>query len=301
MTCKANAAAAGASLPSAQCTTSLSTAFAVSESRGGCRKRGDADDIAAVVRGAVSAIVTAVGTDLDASGCAAKKLSAATAYVTTLLDEAARFREQHKPESYRDRLDASAARLRTSYAQTEAAGGCATVGDAALVRGLCDDLVGDVIERVWPVDVLGFAFSKPPDLHLNGSLFILRNGRALSFDDFHGTYVHGGMLPPGGVALTVSTEDVVPGASLTDLVAADYADHGFDATTVVVVAGHPATRVDDHTKFPGGTSEARCNVYFKDGRRLYRIGVEYPGGDSTAEASAHAALTQVLGTFEIVQ
>jgi hypothetical protein len=301
MACHAKAAAAGVALPQTNCTTDLSAPFAVSESLlRGCLTVGDAHDVEAVVRDGVTSIVTGLRPRSGSSVCAAEKISAAAVYATALLDEAAQFREDRKPASYSHLLDSSEARLRASYARAETAGRCVTTRDTGAAQDLSSDLIGDAIAQLWPLRAVGVAFSKPPELHLNGTLFILGNARTLSFDNFHGRYTHGGTVPAGGADLVVAIDHVAAGASLTDLVAANYAG-GSDATSVVVVARHAGTCVDDHTVFPGGGSSLRRFVYFKDGPRLFKIGVEYLTGDPTAEAFARRALTQVLDTFELLR
>jgi hypothetical protein len=234
--------------------------------------------MATVVETASADVAAVLRQGAGASSCASKKLAAVgveSGYELKLYGKQLR---SPNPDRAGKGVGRAVGRLEDVFARTEAAGGCATVGDLRAVRVIVRNETGDVLEALWPLSATGVALNRPQGWHLDALRVVL--GGTVWFNNFGGAYLRGGFVPDGGADFGIASFPLQPD-SLDHIIRADIAPDPIISLTEIVVDGLPGKRATYRHSF-AGESQTFVIVYVPKGNRLYKLSLNYNTGDPNA-------------------
>ena len=254
----------------------LSDSFAKDEGQRECATRGDAAAVQKAVHDVIDHLSYSVRPDPGPSVCSATKLSAAGEYLSGMLDLYAKQRIRRNDGRLSQRDLYPAMKLRRAF--EEPGQGCHTTHDFDAVLARLQNLVGDLIETLWPLSAVGVSFDRPDGWHLHP--FFLAAGGDVELNNFSNAYIHGGIIPPGGAVIYVRQDDT-PMPSLRTLAKADARQEGatIDSTLEILVSGDSALEVVKHAPFHDGVDLNMVDIYVLHRPVRYRLGLRYWSGD----------------------
>src|SRR5262249_32558847 len=142
---------------------------------------------------------------VTASSCGGRKL-AALAERTRFLGTAYGKRRKTPDEG---RLSTTTAtfqdKLARDFAKIESREGhCLTTQDADRAEAATNVLLGNALEKLWPLAAAGITFTVPSGWALTPALFAMSNGESIELTNFGGEYDEGGIIPPGGGVINIT-------------------------------------------------------------------------------------------------
>lgn len=144
---------------------------------------------------------------------------------------------------------------------------------------------------VWPTLTTpsGITVSYPATLKSNTRITDLGGPPILT--NFSGAYLHGGVIPSGGMEVAVADFPKLTGG-LSDLVQRELSGTEIEATEAVLVAGENATQVSYSATFTPTFTMKFVTVYVPLSTTLYKFSLSYNAGD--------AGEPEFLNTFQRV-
>jgi len=264
----------------------LSNSFAKAEGQGDCATRGDAAAVQSAIRGVIDPLSHSLRPDPGGTGseCSASKLSAAGQYLSHMLELYAKQRTSRNDTRLVQNHSNTRLKLRGAFLEAET-GACQTTGDFDAVLARLDNLIGDLVEELWPLSASGVSFDRPAGWHLNP--FPLAAGGDVELNNFSNAYLHG-IVPPGGAVIFVTTDDRRT-PSLRVLAEGDARQEGatIDSTLDILVGGESALQVIKHAPFDTTVGYKMIDIYVVHRAVRYKLGVQCWSNDPVDHVKAY--------------
>ncbi len=148
-----------------------------------------------------------------------------------------------------------------------------------------------------PVEAYGLVVTPGPGWQLNRE--VLDGGGPISFTNFGGNYLRGGVLPPGGAEIDFVNQPLTGTEPFTSILAKDTAGAQVSPPREMAVAGAlPGARVTFHDTYGQSLSYDNVAIYAPRGQTLYKFFLTYRTGDPNAAAFS-AGFDQMVGSLRL--
>ncbi|MBI3573281.1 MAG: hypothetical protein HY092_03725 [Candidatus Kerfeldbacteria bacterium] len=169
-------------------------------------------------------------------------------------------------------------------------------GSATLSKPLPVNLVVVETPPDTTISAVGLTLRYPTSWHLNRNLI---DQGVVALDDFGGQYAEGGVPPPEGAEVTISS-GAAPKISIPDLIARDLGGTTIESTVADSVGGVPATRVTYSYSLDPAPQRRDIMLFVVHGSLLYRFSFSVLAG-AAGESTARQAFETLLSTVQFTQ